>query len=118
MSSGLLRFGTSISLFNMCQEKERRGTQLVSLSPRITEFPSASLRALPANRDALAPDDADPALVGEDSREILKDRRYRLIDLVMGQLSAAEDGQLIVDQARRDKYALKSRLFADVADAG
>jgi hypothetical protein len=38
-----------------------------------------------------------------------------LIDLVMGQLSAAEDGQLILDQARRDKYALKSRLFADEA---
>ena len=54
---------------------------------------------------------------------ILEDRRYRndmdrtaLIDLVMGHFSAVADDQLILDQARRDKYALKSRLFADEAD--
>src|SRR5262245_43340851 len=49
--------------------------------------------------------DADHALVGEDSREILKDRRCRddtdrtaLIDMVVGHLSPAASRQLIVDQ--------------------
>jgi Putative heavy-metal chelation len=69
---------------------------------------------------ALALRDADHALVGEDSREILKDRRYRtdmdrtaLIDLVVGHLSAVANDQVIVDQERRDKYARKSRVFAE-----
>ena len=72
---------------------------------------------------ALALRDADHALVGEDSREILKDRRYRtdmdrtaLIDLVMGHLSAAANDQVFLDQKRHDKHALKSRLFADEAE--
>ena len=75
------------------------------------------------NEHALALRDADRALVGEDSREILKDRRYRtdmdrtaLIDLVIGQLSAVANDHVILDQKRHEKYALKSRLFADEVD--
>jgi hypothetical protein len=67
--------------------------------------------------------DADHDLVGADSRDILKDRRFRddvdrtaLIDLVIGHISPAATHQLIVDQILRDKYALRSRLFADEAD--
>ena len=67
--------------------------------------------------------DTDQALVGEDSREILKDRRFRddidrtaLIDLVIGHVSAAADHQVILDQTLREKYALRSRLFGDEAD--
>jgi hypothetical protein len=65
----------------------------------------------------------DQALVGEDSRQILKDRRFcddidrtALIDLVMGHVSAAAHHQVIFDQTLRDKYALRSRLFGDEAD--
>ena len=65
----------------------------------------------------------DHALIGEDSREILKDRRLRndidrtaLIDLVMGQVSPAAGQQVVLDQTLRDKYARRSRLFADEAD--
>ena len=79
--------------------------------------------ALQESDHALALRDADYALVGEDSREILKDRRYctdmdrtALIDLVMGHLSAVANDQVIVDQERRDKYAHKSRIFADEAE--
>jgi len=68
--------------------------------------------------------DADHALVGEDSRVILKDRRFRddidrtaLIDLVIGHVSPPATHQLVVDQILRDKYAARSRLFADEADA-
>ena len=67
--------------------------------------------------------DTDQALVGEDSREILKDRLFRddidrtaLVDLVIGHVSAAADHQVILDQTRREKYALRSRLFGDEAD--
>ena len=67
--------------------------------------------------------DTDQALVGEDCREILKDRRFRddidrtaLLDLVIGHVSAAADHQVILDQTLRDKYALRSRLFGDEAD--
>ena len=62
--------------------------------------------------------------IGEDSREILKDRRLRndidrtaLIDLVMGQVSPAAGQQVVLDQTLRDKYARRSRLFADEADS-
>jgi hypothetical protein len=72
---------------------------------------------------ALALQDADHELVGEDSREILKHRRYRtdmdrtaLIDLVIGQVSTQADDQVILNDPRRDKYAIKSRLFADEAE--
>jgi hypothetical protein len=75
------------------------------------------------NEQALALREADRELVGEDSREILKDRRYRtdmdrtaLIDLVMGQLSTVANEQMILDQKRHEKHARKSRLFADEAD--
>ena len=68
--------------------------------------------------------DADHALVGEDSRVILKDRRFRddidrtaLIDLVIGHVSPPATHQLVVDQILRDKYAARSRLFADEAEA-
>ena len=72
----------------------------------------------------LALREADRALVGEDSREILKDRRYRtdmdrtaLIDLVMGHLSTVANDQAFLDQKRHEKHALKSRLFAVEAEA-
>jgi len=72
---------------------------------------------------AVAIREGDDALVGDDSREVLKTRRYRtdmdrtaLIDLVFGHLSAAPNDQVIVDQARRDKYLHKSRIFVDEAD--
>jgi hypothetical protein len=68
--------------------------------------------------------DADEAMVGEDCRQILKDRRYRsdmdrtaLIDLVMGQLPLLASDQVIVDQERGEKYARKSQLFADETEA-
>jgi hypothetical protein len=68
--------------------------------------------------------DADHALVGEDSRQILKDRRFRddidrtaLIDLVVGHVSAPASHQVVVDQILREKYARRSRLLADEADA-
>ena len=71
----------------------------------------------------LALRDDDHALVGEDCRAILKDQRYRtdldrtaLIDLVIGHISRRHMIGLVVDQERRDKYALKSRLFADEAE--
>ena len=80
--------------------------------------------ALKETDHVLALQDTDHALVGEDSREILKDQRFRndidrtaLIDLVMGHVSAAANDQVILDQTLREKHALRSRLFADEADA-
>jgi hypothetical protein len=71
---------------------------------------------------AVALDEADHSLVGEDCREIITNRRYRtdldrtaFIDSVMGQLPAQANDQLILNQERSDKYALKSQLFADEA---
>jgi hypothetical protein len=67
--------------------------------------------------------ESDDSLVGEDSREILKNKRFSndidrtaLIDLVIGQVSAPQNDQVILDQTPQDKYALKSRLFADEAE--
>src|SRR5215475_8915008 len=67
--------------------------------------------------------DTDHALVGDDSRAILQHRRFRddidraaLIDLVIGHIPTAATHQVIVDQILRDKYELRSRLFADEAD--
>jgi hypothetical protein len=67
-------------------------------------------------------DEADYSLVGEDCREIISNKRFRtdldrtaFIDLVMGQLPAHANDQLILNQERSDKYALKSQLFADEA---
>lgn len=72
---------------------------------------------------SVALQEADHALVGGDCRAIVKDKRYRtdldrtaFIDLIMGQFSAEADDQLILNQARRDKYARKSQLFADEAN--
>jgi hypothetical protein len=68
--------------------------------------------------------ESDTALVGEDSREILKDRRFRddldrvaLVDLVMGHIARPPNAPIILDQTVRDKHAIKSRLFADEAEA-
>jgi len=67
--------------------------------------------------------DTDQALVGEDSRAILTERRFRdhidrtaLVDLVIGHVSAVADHQMILDQTLRDKYALRARLFGDEAE--
>lgn len=72
---------------------------------------------------ALALRDLDHELIGEDSRVILRDARYRndmdrtaLIDLVMGHVSAMPDHHVILDKVRPEKYLLKSRLFADEAE--
>jgi hypothetical protein len=68
--------------------------------------------------------DSDHALVGEDSREILKDRRFRddidrtaLIDMVIGHVPAPASHRVVLDQALRDKHAHRARLFADEAEA-
>jgi Putative heavy-metal chelation len=68
----------------------------------------------------LALQENDHALVGVDSRTILKDRRYRsdmdrtaLIDAVADHLSSSPTHEVVVDQKRSDKYAVKSRVFAD-----
>ena len=67
--------------------------------------------------------DSDHVLVGEDSRHILRERLFRddtdraaLIDLLMGHVSMAASHQMILDQTLADKYALRSRLFADEAE--
>jgi hypothetical protein len=72
---------------------------------------------------AVALREADHSLIGDDCRAIIKDKRYRtqldrtaFIDLVMGQFSAEANDQLILNQARQDKNALKSQLFADEAN--
>jgi Putative heavy-metal chelation len=63
----------------------------------------------------------DPNLIGEDSRHILNDRRYRdnidrtaLIDLIVGEV-AAPCHEVTFNQTMRDKYASRARLFADEA---
>jgi hypothetical protein len=64
----------------------------------------------------------DRDLLGEDSREVLRHRRYRddidrvaLIDLVMAHVVTAPDQVLTAEASVRDKQALRSRLFADEA---
>jgi hypothetical protein len=68
--------------------------------------------------------ESDTALLGEDSREILKARRFRddldraaLVDLVMGHIARPLNEPMIADQTVREKHAIKSRLFADEAEA-
>ena len=63
----------------------------------------------------------DPEVIGEDSRQILRDRRFRddidrvaLIDLIHGEIAAPTD-EVILGQTLPDKYALRARLFADEA---
>jgi hypothetical protein len=67
--------------------------------------------------------DDDSSLVGADCRDILANKRYAndldrtaFIDVVMGQMYPDAHDHITVDQARRDKYAAKSKLFADEAD--
>jgi len=69
------------------------------------------------------PPNSDRDLLGEDTREILKDRRYRddidrvaLVDLVMAHVTPAASRQVTVDKSVRDKQALRSQLFADEAE--
>ncbi|MGA8610508.1 MAG: DUF364 domain-containing protein [Xanthobacteraceae bacterium] len=68
--------------------------------------------------------ESDTALVGEDTRDILKDRRFRdnldraaLVDLVMGHIPRPINEPMVLDQTVRDKHAIKSRVFADEAEA-
>jgi hypothetical protein len=75
------------------------------------------------NHQAGGLSESDTSLVGADCRDILASKRYAneldrtaFIDLVMGQIYPEAHDQLTVDQARRDKYAAKSKLFADEAD--
>lgn len=70
------------------------------------------------------PPDADYDLVGEDGRVLLKRRLFRddidrtaLIDLVIGHASETPNQQVTLDQIRREKYTLRSRLFATEAAA-
>jgi Putative heavy-metal chelation len=65
----------------------------------------------------------DSALVGEDSREVLEEARFcdnidrtALIDLVIGQVSTPANHRVSLDQTLRDKYVVRSRLFADEAE--
>jgi hypothetical protein len=65
----------------------------------------------------------DSLLVGADCRDILARKKYAneldrtaFIDLVMGQMYPEAHDHLTVDQARREKYAAKSKLFVDEAD--
>ena len=68
--------------------------------------------------------DNDHALVGQDARELLIDRRFRddidrtaLIDLLSGHVAEPAHDGVIVDQSSRDKYEFRARLFADEAGA-
>lgn len=63
----------------------------------------------------------DPEVIGEDSRQVLRDRRFRddidrtaLIDLIHGEIAPPTD-QIILGRTLLDKYALRARLFADEA---
>jgi hypothetical protein len=60
-------------------------------------------------------------VIGEDSRQILRDRRFRddidrtaLIDLILGEIAASTD-EVIVGPTLPDKYALRARQFAEEA---
>ena len=64
----------------------------------------------------------DPDLVGQDTRQILKNglcrdyvERTALVDLVIRQVSRAADRQIMLDDRPEAKYAARSRLFADEA---
>jgi hypothetical protein len=63
----------------------------------------------------------DSNLIGEDSRHILNDRRFRdnidriaLIDLIVGEV-ATRCREVTFNQTMRDKYASRAHLFADEA---
>lgn len=66
--------------------------------------------------------DPDPDLVGQDTRRILKDRRWRddadhaaIADLVIGQVSRPADEQIVLDDTLRGKYVARAKIFADEA---
>jgi hypothetical protein len=62
-----------------------------------------------------------PEIIGEDSRQILRDRQFRddidrvaLIDLILGEIAEPTD-EVIFGQTLPNKYALRARLFVDEA---
>jgi len=64
--------------------------------------------------------DPDPDLVGQDTRRILKDRRWKdeadraaIADLVIGQVSRPADEQIVLDDTLRGKYTARAEIFAD-----
>jgi len=67
--------------------------------------------------------DPDPDLVGEDTRRILKERRWRhdadraaIADLVIGQVSRPADERIVLDNTLREKYVMRTKIFADEAE--
>jgi Putative heavy-metal chelation len=67
--------------------------------------------------------DPDPDLVGQDTRRILKDRRWRdeadhaaIADLVIGQVSRPADERIVLDNTLREKYVMRTMIFADEAE--
>jgi hypothetical protein len=66
----------------------------------------------------------DPALVGQDARQILSKRAYRdsvertaLVDLIIDHGSRAADRSITLDRPSRGKYAGRATIFAEEADA-
>jgi len=66
--------------------------------------------------------DPDPDLVGQDTRRILRDRRWKdeadraaIADLVIGQVSRPADEQIVLDETLRGKYTARAEIFADEA---
>src|SRR5262249_60823633 len=66
--------------------------------------------------------DPDPDLVGQDTRRILRDRRWKdeadraaIADLVIGQVSRPADEQIVLDEKLRGKYHARAEIFADEA---
>jgi uncharacterized UPF0146 family protein len=66
--------------------------------------------------------DPDPDLVGQDTRRILRDRRWKdeadraaIADLVIGQVSRPADERIVLDKTLRGKYTARAEIFADEA---
>jgi len=66
--------------------------------------------------------DPDPDLVGQDTRRILRDRRWKdeadraaITDLVIGQVSRPADDRIVLDETLRGKYTARAEIFADEA---
>src|SRR5262249_56156629 len=69
--------------------------------------------------------DPDPDLVGQDTRRILRDRRWKdeadraaITDLVIGQVSRPADDRIVLDETLRRKYTPRAEIFADEATPG
>jgi hypothetical protein len=69
------------------------------------------------------PSSSDRDLLGEDVRQILRDRRYRnnvervaLLDLVMAHVAPAASRHVLIDKSVRDKQAHRSQQFAQEAE--